>query len=264
VPLEAVAELRRCPGPGAALPLSFLKHSDEQTVAGLAAVYHAIDEHGLGRTSFADWSVLGGPCALGRPTLASALQKFLEEGAWGVSPHLIPHRSLHSLSGTISHALKIHGANFGVGGGLTSPAEALLAASAMLGLGRAPGIWVVLTSFEPDGVAPDRTGNLPPDTHLLGVALALMPSHPEWTGPRLHFRAGEPTALMAPPLDLPRLAGLLDRLQGPLPGSLACELASGARLELQWPATRTALAIRRDGAGFLRPPHLPVAVETER
>ena len=261
IPLEAAAELRRCPVPGSNLPATFLKHADEQSIVGLAAVYRAIHDHGLNPEGFHHWSVLGGSCALGRPTLASALQKFFEEGAWGVSPHLIPHRSLHSLSGTISHALKIHGANYGVGGGPSSPAETLLAAAAMLGTERVPGVWVVLTTLDPDA-APDRAGNLPPGTHLLGIALALTLPAAEPIGPRLCLRAGEPTALTGPPLDLPRLAALLDRLQGPSAGTLACEMDGGARLELKWPATTE--AVRRDAACGLRPPHLSVVVETER
>src|SRR5579859_3171294 len=48
VPYEAVAGLRRQPGPvfGAPLLPAFLKHADEQTVVGLTAVYQAIHDHG--------------------------------------------------------------------------------------------------------------------------------------------------------------------------------------------------------------------------
>jgi hypothetical protein len=259
VPPEALAELRRCPGPSADLPSAFLKHTDEQTVAGLAAVYHAIHDHGLDPASFRDWGVLGGPCALGRPTMASALQKFLEEGAWGVSPHLIPHRSLHSLSGTVSQALKIHGANYGVGGGPTSPAEALLAAAAMLGLECVPGVWVVLTAFDPDA-PPDRAGNLPPGTHYLGIALALTTPRLGWNGPRLRFRASvaQPAA---PRLDLALLVDLLEHVQAPQ----MCTIDGGGLLELEWPALGAGGArVRHDGACPLPPPHCPVAVEADR
>src|SRR5438552_13826052 len=50
------------PKPGAVggepLPSSFLKHSDDQTVAGIAAVLRAIDAGGLDGTPFHDWGVV--------------------------------------------------------------------------------------------------------------------------------------------------------------------------------------------------------------
>ncbi|MGH6681122.1 MAG: hypothetical protein ACREDL_19840, partial [Bradyrhizobium sp.] len=109
VGLESLPQWRRNPGStcGEPLPASFLKHADEQTVAGLGAVYRAIQKAGLQTTNFRDWGVVAAPRFLGRPAMAAALQRFAAEGAWGVSPHLIPHRSLHSISGTVSQALKI-------------------------------------------------------------------------------------------------------------------------------------------------------------
>ena len=104
VPVEMLPELRRCPGPVPAntLPTSVLKHSDEQTVVGLAAVFHAIQDGGLDPAGFRDWGVLAAPRFLGRCTVGCHLTRFAGEGAWGVSPHLIPHFALHSPSGTIS------------------------------------------------------------------------------------------------------------------------------------------------------------------
>ena len=51
VPLEALADLRRQPGPVPEpnVPANFLKHADEQNIAGLGAVYHAIHSHSLPR-----------------------------------------------------------------------------------------------------------------------------------------------------------------------------------------------------------------------
>lgn len=174
--LETVEELRRHPGPvpGQAVPTSLLKHADEQTIAGLCAVYQAIVNGGLQATCFCDWGVVAAPRFLGRPTMAAALQRFASEGAWGVSPHLIPHRSLHSISGTISQALKIHGPNFGVGGGPNRTVEALLAAAALLNGKKLPGVWVVLTCLNPE-LPPDETGRSAPGTEAVGMALALTP-----------------------------------------------------------------------------------------
>jgi hypothetical protein len=144
---EALPALRKAPGPvPAPLPLTFLKQADEQTVAGLAAVCRAAQVHGLDLSSQAEWGVIAAPELPGRTGMAAALQAYAREGAWGISPHLIPHRSLHSLSGTVSQALGLHGTNYGVGGGPGALAESLLAAGALLADGRLPGLWVVLTS----------------------------------------------------------------------------------------------------------------------
>jgi hypothetical protein len=205
------------------LPPAFLKHADEQTVLGLAAVYHAIHDHHL-NPPFTAWAVLAAPRFLGRPTMAAALQRFAAEGAWGVSPHLIPHRSLHAMSGTVSQALKIHGPNFGVGGGPCAAAEVLLAAAALLERQNVPGVWVVLSGLDPES-APDEGGRTAPGTHCVGVALALVPPRSGWSGLRLRVLAGEAMlngshrdAAAAPAFDLVRLHQLLNLLSGPRTG----------------------------------------------
>jgi hypothetical protein len=220
VAAESLAEWRRQPGPvpGGPLPLSFLKHADEQTVVGLAAVLRAVHEHGLA-ADFRDWGVLAAPRFLGRPVMAVALQRFQAEGAWGVSPHLIPHRSLHSISGTVSQALKIHGPNFGVGGGPGCAAEALLAAAAMLERQRLPGVWAVLTCLDPEQ-PPSDLGRPAAGTFCVGLALALVPGRAAHAGIRLRVLGGVPPA-DAPPrperpagFDLLRLDRLLGMLRG--------------------------------------------------
>lgn len=230
VSLDSLAELRRHPGPihGEPLPASFLKHADEQTVAGLSAVYHAIDRAGLQEACFRDWGVVAAPRFLGRPTMAAALQRFAAEGAWGVSPHLIPHRSLHSISGTVSQALKIHGPNFGVGGGPGGTVEVLLAATALLEGKRLPGVWMVLTCLSP-GSPPDESGQLAPDTQAIGLALALTPIRMSGSRLRLHVVRGTPDAATlarsksharkgATAFDLLRLETLLHLLRDPRSG----------------------------------------------
>jgi hypothetical protein len=177
VPIDELPHLRQLPGllPGEPLPASFLKHADEQTVAAMVAVSRAIQEHGLERHDFSAWGIIAAPRFLGRAALAVALARFAAEGAWGISPHLIPHRSLHALSGTISQALKIHGPNYGVGGGADGAAEALLVANAMLSEQNLPGVWVVLTGFDPELVPADPEDVAPPQaTECLAVALALV------------------------------------------------------------------------------------------
>jgi hypothetical protein len=177
---EMLPHARQMPGPspGTPLPASFLKQSDEQTVAGLLAVYRALHDFGLDPAALGGWGVLAAPQLLGRAAIGPALECYAEEGAWGISPHLIAHRSLHAVSGTISQALGLHGPNFGVGGGPDAEADALLLAASLLEGGRPPGLWVVLTAgvpAEPAGLA------------WQGSALALTPAVLGWTGRSLQI-----------------------------------------------------------------------------
>lgn len=244
---ESVPELRRNPGcvHGEPLPASFLKHADEQTVAGLAAVFKAIQNTGLQATSFTDWGVLAAPRFLGRPAMAAALQRFRAEGAWGVSPHLIPHRSLHSISGTVSQALKIHGPNFGVGGGPGGAAEAVLAATALLEGKKLPGVWLVLTCLHPE-YAPDDAGQAAPGTECVGLALALTPARSGSSRVRLRVVCGQPaeegTESTGCGFDLVRLCALLDLLRGGRGGEtrVVQRLDHGTRIELVRPGASVA------------------------
>jgi hypothetical protein len=180
VPLRQVAALRSTPVvlKTEPLPNSFFKHADEQTVAGFTALAQAIQNHGLRSCDFTSWGVVAAPRFLGRAALAVALTRFAAEGAWGISPHLIPHRSLHALSGTVSQALKIHGPNFGVGGGADGAAEALLVAGALLADQQVPGVWVMLTGFDPELIPADPAdaSAVQPASECVAVALALMPA----------------------------------------------------------------------------------------
>jgi hypothetical protein len=238
VPLEAIPDLRRQPGPPfvESLPCTFLKHADEQTVVGLTAVHQAIHDGGL-RGSFREWGVLAAPRFLGRLAMAVALPRFLAEGAWGVSPHVIPHRSLHAVSGTISQALKIHGPNFGVGGGPGCEPELLLAATALLHGKHLPGVWVVLTRLGPD--APLASSGAPmPGSFVEALALALAPARADWSGHRLRLSV-EPmpsaeravTSPTAPAFGLSALLEGLRRMKAGEP-SLTLALGWGARIEL--------------------------------
>src|SRR5262249_560532 len=113
LPYVAVPDIRRNPEPifGSALPPPFFKHLDEQTVAGLPAVCRPIRHYELDTFRFHNWGVLAAPHFLGQPLMVTSLLRFRSEGAWGVSPHVIPHHSLHSVSGTISQMLKMRGPN---------------------------------------------------------------------------------------------------------------------------------------------------------
>jgi hypothetical protein len=186
---ETLIALRQQPGPapGEPLPPAFLKHADEQTVVGIAALLQAIARFGLTGTDFTHWGALAAPRFLGRAALRLALQRFAAEGAWGISPHLIPHRSLHSISGTVSQALKLHGPNFGVGGGPGGAAEAIQTAAALLQGDRLPGVWVVWTGWNPEPT-PELNGHAAA-AEVSGAALALVADAPAWHGPRLRVGA---------------------------------------------------------------------------
>jgi hypothetical protein len=234
----ALPALRQKPGRvgGEALPPSFLKHADDQTVAGVAAVLQAVEACGLGGTPFGDWGVVAASRFMGRTALAGAVLKFQAEGAWGISPHLIPHRSLHSLSGTVSQALKVHGPNFGAGGGPGGTADALLTAAALLHGGRLPGVWVVLTGWGPEPATDERAQVVTPDCVCDAVALALVASPgghrlclrvvPAWAEPRRNGHGG---------VSLLSLEAMVRALGDPAspPTTVVWQLPGGGRVELE-------------------------------
>ena len=155
------------------LTTQLLRQADEQTLIALAAMDQLRQSQAFVHEDLSLWGLIAAPRYLGRFMMAEALQKFQKEGAWGVSPHLIPHRSLHSVSGTLSQAFGIHGANFGVGGGPTAVAEAMVLAAGLLEE-YLPGVLLVMTGLSPDYI-PD--GNDPPADQLCkAVALAIRPS----------------------------------------------------------------------------------------
>ena len=186
--LENIPALRQRPGPvyRDPLPNNFLKHADEQTVLALAAVLRAIDDFQMGEETFRDWGIVAAPHFFGRATLVSALQRFAAEGAWGLSPHFIPHKSQHAVSGTISQALKVHGPNFGAGGGPGGPVDALLAGAALLEGNGLPGVWVVMTGYDPEFI-PDEDGKPQAEITCHGVAMALVGARSGWAGSRIKF-----------------------------------------------------------------------------
>ncbi len=265
--VDSLAELRRNPEPlfGFAPPPALLKHADEQTAVGLAAVYHACRDRGVDPTGFRDWGVLAAPRFLGQSMMAASLLRFQAEGAWGVSPHVIPHRSLHSISGTISHALKIKGPNLGVGGGPGGAAEAFLTAAALLERGRAPGVWVVLTLLHPDAPL-SEAGAHPPGAEAVAWAVALTPAHLGWPGPRCRIVVGGSDGAAGPDFDLFHLHSAY-RLAAERRGE-AVGVGGRPRIEFEWPrptpAYSSSAIARLTAAGRLEPTRIPSGAEIER
>ncbi len=175
-----------------------LRHVDEQTVAGVAAVLKAVRDSGLDPSGFERWSVLAAPRFLGRARFEASFPLYRDEGAWSVSPHLIPGHSLHSPSGTISQVLHAHGPNLGIGGTPGGELEALLVAATWLEAGWAEGVWVVLSSRDPEdkgAIAISEPGD------YRALALALVGSRPEFAGPKLRISPNSLTLEAEPELE---------------------------------------------------------------
>src|SRR5262249_29727984 len=161
------------------------------------------------------------------------------EGAWGISPHFIPHRSGHAVSGTISQVLKIHGPNLGAGGGPGGAVDAFLAASVLVEGHGLPGVWVVLSAMDIEAIpAPDGTSPKAPS--CFAVALALAAARSGWTGPQLRIVPGVlEEKCRHPALPATRMLGSLETLVGGLTGNkllpttLVWRLGDGGWLELR-------------------------------
>jgi hypothetical protein len=249
VPWEEIARLRRNPGPAEGLPnLPQLKLADEQTVLAMAAVLQACQRAGLAPTSFRDWSILGAPKYMGRPRLAQAIHRFQKQGVRAVSPLVIPMLSQHSVAGTLSLLLGCHGPTFGVGACTSSPADALL--NGLCLLDRCPGVWAVMTAYDPEPV-PDGAGQVVTPTTGIGVAMALTPSEPK--GSRWQAEHGRGAIRLVIPTDfqsdcpaLPSLVALADTLeQANRQSSWRFPLRGGGYVEVT-PSTNSA-ALRQAG-----------------
>jgi hypothetical protein len=233
-PLEAVAGLRRAlAAPGQPpFPATLLKFSEDQTIVALAAVIRALETSGLGNTALTNWAVLAAPRSLGRLAAAESLYKFQQGGAWRISPFVIPHHSLHSVSGTISQALRLYGPNFGISGNHGAVVEGLLSSLALLEEGKVPGLWLLLSEYEPEPV-PDVVGACLNTVVCRALALAFRPGSTGRELLWLRLVNEEPSASSAAPGPAPTVAELVRFLtsSGTEP-VWTCPLAWGARLEI--------------------------------
>jgi len=162
--LGEIAALRDRGGPAGspALPARFLRHADEQTVLGMHAVLAAIAATPAAHRDRARQAVVSAACLSGRIAAARTLRQFHAQGAGGVSPHVVPQCSLHSVAGAVSVALGMHGPHLGVGGGSDALAEGLLAALSLVRTGAGsggtlPGVWLVATAWDEEPVLDDAT-----------------------------------------------------------------------------------------------------------
>jgi hypothetical protein len=230
-----VPVLRRRPGPipegWGRVPPSLLRYADEQTIAGTASVFTAMENMRSHPDQFQGWGVVAASRFLGRANLAVALRSFMAEGVWGTSPHLIPHFALHSPSGTISLALGSHGPNLGVGGGLHAAAEGFLAGLGWLSTGALPGVWLVLTGWSPE-LVPDLGENRQPPGECCALALALVRSGTQGRRPVVRAVVGTDFPKVDGPLDLARLAERLGRSGERSSQTIATDPRGHVRIEL--------------------------------
>ena len=188
----------------------FLKHSDEQTLASLVALYAAIADFGTGAEDFGPWGVVSLSRSLGRGAFAAVMDKYRIDGAWGVSVQVIPHRTPHAVAGTISLGLGMHGPAIGVNGGPDGDATALLTLPALFAERHWRGVWLVCSEWSPE-LAIDGGGRPVSDSVCLATAVALADA-PAATGAlgSVRFDAAaskrSPGAKPAPHVSFPNVA----------------------------------------------------------
>ncbi len=245
VRLSEIAALRDAPGLATdpPLPKRFLRHCDEQTVVGMAAVLRAIHRLPAPRPTFDRWGVLAASCQAGRIMGAAALIGARKIGPQGVSPHVVPQSSLHSPASAVSVALSMHGPHFGIGGGPEAFDEGLLAACSMVSQPH----WLTLTAWEMEPSL-DAEGSPISDPICRGLAIGLVPGEAAAAAATITVSPRARREARAIPEELPsmasRIRSLAEALSGESTDSLATlPLRHGFALELQRSEATSPLAL---------------------
>jgi hypothetical protein len=237
IPLAAIAPLRKkLP---AWVPDSvaghFLKYTDEQTVAAVAAVDRAIQTHQIDLRKQRHWPIIAAPRFLGRVAGPAVIHGYDRGGPQSVSPHIIPQNSLHSVSGALSILLASRGPNVGVGGGPESLDDAILAAFSLPGSGQAVGCWLVATAWDPEPVA-DRDCRPQNEPVCHALALTLRFAAAAGACGELTLRSSAASQIANPPTECrASVAQLVKQLEeSPMAGAfrLAWTLAWGAEAQI--------------------------------
>jgi len=126
-----------------------LKQCDELTLVAVEAVRRA---KAAVPDSPSEWGVVAGVRTPGRRRMSDTLARFRDKGAWGVTPHFIPHSLLHSAAGLVGQAFGLHGPGAGVGGMPGAEGDVLRAAGAWLG-DDLPGVWLVWSQWTTESLA---------------------------------------------------------------------------------------------------------------
>ncbi|MGH7193040.1 MAG: hypothetical protein ACREJM_05820 [Candidatus Saccharimonadales bacterium] len=171
---------RECLGPRFHnLKPQFLKHSEEQTLAALAAVSAALD-HFRFADDFGAWAIVSSTRYLARSAFAAVIDKYQVDGPWGVSVQAIPHGTPHAVASTLSLALGIHGPCIGAGAAAGDEPQSLLSAASLLQAPRRPGAWLIFSAWSPE---PPTDGGGKPAAEAVCLAAALAVVNPELHAP---------------------------------------------------------------------------------
>jgi len=157
------------------------------------------------------------------------MQRYVREGAWGITPQMVPHHSLHAISGTISQAFHMQGPNFGIGGGPRSHGEGLLAAATFLAENEVPGLWLVLTGHDPEEIPGETEEPITSPCECLAVAIALVRVEQPSAGPHLVLAPGAEPPAQAPGFTLKDFAAVLEA--SPRPACQSWDLPCGGAME---------------------------------
>ncbi len=238
---EKLGIIRKAPEAQMSMPLapSVARHCDEQTMASLFAVGEAMRHLRATAADFKAWGIVASTRYLGRSFFAQSLDKFDREGPWNTSVQVVPHRSLHSTSSTISLALGCHGPNVGVGGAIDGEGQALLTAASMLDEFALPGVWLVLAGWSPE-LNIDAVGQPTHEARCHALALALKPAGEVASGLQLrivpdHDAFDEQASVSARPHTSNWLSLMTTLLQNePQQLNVIAPLCDGLRVELAW------------------------------
>ena len=121
---------------------------------------------------FHDWAIVSSSRNLGRSAFAAVIDKYREQGPWGVSVQVIPHCTAHAVAGTISLALDSHGPCIGAGGGPNGEIDSLFSAACILQQPDWFGAWIVFSGWEPE-LAIDTAGQPTSDSMCRPLPIAV-------------------------------------------------------------------------------------------
>lgn len=242
---EKLAVIRKAPEAQMSMPLapSVARHCDEQTIASLFAVGEALRRMQATASDFTAWGIVASTRYLGRSFFAQSLNKFDREGPWNTSVQVVPHRSLHSTSSTISLALGCHGPNVGVGGAIDGEGQAMLTAASMLDEFALPGVWLVLAGWSPE-LNIDAVGIPTHASRCHALALALKPAGDVPGGLQLRI-VPDHEACEEPATARPRTSSWLSLMttllhKEPQNLNVIAPLCDGLRAELVWNSASSA------------------------
>jgi hypothetical protein len=255
--LPDLLTLRKQPGTRfpAHITAPFLKNSDDQTIASLAAIYSGVESLGHEREVYRNWAVVSASRYIGRGSFAATLHKYCKDGPWGVSVQVIPHNMLHSISSTISLALPCVGPCLGAGGGISGETDALLIAINLLASGDIPGVWVTWSTWDPELVV-DEAGKPASESNCVATAMALLPITTQVPRARMEVRLRGSQGQIAPAKEGSGISGfeansacnsLTSILQHvsdlkPKTFDIVCQLRGGLDLDLSWRPQRESSA----------------------